>query len=220
MTRVLVAEALGTALLLAAVVGSGIMADGLSGGNAGLALLANSLATGAALIVLITILAPLSGAHFNPAVTLAAMVSGRIGIPLALAYAGAQIVGAVAGTWLAHAMFGEPLLQVSGTVRTGTGLWLAETVATIGLVLTIFGGMRHAPDRVPALVGLYITAAYWFTASTSFANPAASLGRALTDSFAGIAPSSLPGFLAAQIAGGLVGAWLAALLFPAGSGRT
>lgn len=197
--RRLAAEFIGTAFLLTAVVGSGIMAERLSGGNAGLALLANAVATGAALIVLIAIFGPLSGAHFNPAVTLFLALGGKIGTRAALLYAPVQIAAAVIGVWLAHAMFGVPLLEVSHTLRAGPRQWLGECVATFGLLMTIAGSGRLAPSSVPMLVGLFITGAYWFTASTAFANPAVTVARALTDSFAGIAPASAPGFIAAQL---------------------
>ena len=213
MTRPLVAEFLGTLLLLATVVGSGIMADRLAGGNVALALLANSLATGAVLVVLITLFAPLSGAHFNPAVTLYFALRGEIAWPRALAYVAVQLAAAVAGVWLAHAMFALPVLQVSTHLRDGPAQWLAEFTATFGLVLTIAGGIRFAPTAVPTLVGLYITAAYWFTASTSFANPAVTVARALTGSFAGIAPSSAPGFIAAQLLAALMSALILPWLF-------
>jgi glycerol uptake facilitator-like aquaporin len=198
-SRRLVAEALGTALLLVAVVGSGIMAERLAGGNIAVALLANALATGAALVVLITVFGPLSGAHFNPAVTLYFALRGDTPWRTAALYMPTQIAAAVAGVWLAHAMFALPILEVSTHLRDGPAQWLAEFVATGGLLLTIAGGIRFAPLSTPMLVGLYITGAYWFTASTSFANPAVTVGRSLTDSFAGIAPSSAPGFIAGQL---------------------
>jgi glycerol uptake facilitator-like aquaporin len=198
--RRLVAEALGTGLLVATVVGSGIMADALSADEA-VSLLANTLATGAILVVLITILGPLSGAHFNPAVSMVFALRGEIGPGLALGYAAAQVIGGIAGCLLAHLMFDLPVWQVSSTVRTGSGQWLAEAVATFGLVATILGGLRSRPDAVPVLVGLYITAAYWFTASTSFANPAVAVARAFSDTFAGIRPTDVPGFVAAELAG-------------------
>ena len=207
LSRRLVAESLGTALLLVAVVGSGIMAERLSGGNAALALLANAIATGAALVVLITVLGPVSGAHFNPCVTLWFALRREITGVNALLYAGMQVAGAVLGVWLAHAMFAMPVLEVSHKLRDGPAQWLSEGVATFGLILTIAGGIRFAALSTPMLVGLYITAAYWFTASTSFANPAVTIARSLSDSFAGIAPSSLPGFIAAQIVATLL-AWL------------
>jgi glycerol uptake facilitator-like aquaporin len=195
--RRLAAEFLGTAFLLMAVVGSGIMAERLAGGNAALALLANTAATGAALVVLIAIFEPVSGAHFNPAVTLAVAMRREISILLALAYVVSQLAGAFLGVLVAHAMFAVPLLEVSVRLRSGASQWLSEFVATFGLLITIAGAGR---TRAPALVGLYIAAAYWFTASTSFANPAVTLARAFTDSFSGIAPRSVPFFIAAQFA--------------------
>jgi glycerol uptake facilitator-like aquaporin len=202
----LAAEFLGTALLLVAVVGSGIMAERLADGNMAVALLANAIATGAALVVLITIFAPLSGAHFNPCVTLYAALRGQMPWPAAARYICTQVVAAVAGVWLAHAMFALPVLQISAHLRDGPAQWLAEAVATFGLLLTIMGAVRFAPATTPMLVGLYITAAYWFTASTSFANPAVTLARMLSDSFAGIAPASAPRFIAAQLLA-TVAAW-------------
>ena len=201
--RRLVAEALGTALLLAVVVGSGIMGERLSGGNVAIALLSNAVATGAGLVVLITIFGPISGAHFNPAVTLAMLVRRAIKPADGAAYVGAQFVGAAAGVWLAHAMFAEPILQVSAKLREGPAQILSEFVATFGLLATILGVHRFKPDLAPAAVGLYITAAYWFTASTSFANPAVTLARSLSNTFAGIAPHSAPAFILAQLAGAL-----------------
>lgn len=213
MSRRLAAEFLGTLLLLATVVGSGIMGERLAGGNVALALLANSLATGAVLVVLITLFGPLSGAHFNPAVTLYFAVRGDIAWSLTLAYILTQIAAAVGGVWLAHAMFGLPVLQVSTHLRDGPAQWLAEFTATFGLILTIAGGLRFAPAAIPMLVGLYITGAYWFTASTSFANPAVTVARALTRSFAGIAPHSAPGFIAAQLLAALMSAAILPWLF-------
>lgn len=197
--RRLAAEALGTGLLLVAVVGSGIMAERLSTGNMGIALLANAIATGAALVVLITVLGPLSGAHFNPAVSLFFALRGAMPGREALLYGGVQVAAAVLGVWLAHAMFAMPLLQISTHLRDGLAQVLAEFIATFGLLLTIAGALRFVPASAPMLVGLYITGAYWFTASTSFANPAVTVARMLTDSFSGIAPSSAPGFIAAQL---------------------
>ncbi len=205
------AEALGTAALLCAVVGSGIMAERLSGGNTAVALLANTLATVFALYVLIETLGPVSGAHFNPLVTLAAAWQGALPARQVLPFIASQLAGAVAGTWLAHAMFGLPLLQLSSRVRSGPSQWLAEGVATAGLLFVI---ARAPAGKAPALVACWIGAAYWFTASTSFANPAAVLGRMLSDSFAGIAPASAPGFVLAQCAGAVAGVGLAALLTP------
>ena len=199
--RRLAAEGLGTALLLAVVVGSGIMGQRLAGGNDGLALLANALATGAGLVALITIFGPISGAHFNPVVTLAFALRRELPAGPTLAYVGVQVLGAVAGVLAAHAMFAEPLLQVSTRLRDGPAQGWSEFVATFGLLATILGTIRFRPDATPAAVGLYITAAYWFTASTSFANPAVTLARSLTDTFAGIAPASAPLFIAAQVAG-------------------
>jgi glycerol uptake facilitator-like aquaporin len=203
------AEGLGTALLLVAIVGSGIMADKLSGGNAAVALLCNAIATGAALVVLITMLGPISGAHFNPAVTLIEALRQNLGMSDALAYIAVQTAGAIAGVVLAHAMFDLPFLQASDTVRTGPAQWLSEAIATFGLILTILLTMRHKPGFVPAGVGLYVVSAYWFTASTSFANPAVTLARAWTDTFTGIAPGDVIGFASAQLAGALAG-WGAA----------
>ncbi|HWA30197.1 MAG TPA: MIP/aquaporin family protein [Rhizomicrobium sp.] len=217
--RRLIAEALGTALLLAAVVGSGIMAERLAGGNDALALLCNTAATGAALVVLITVFAPLSGAHFNPAVTLYFALKREIGWSDAVLYAVVQIVAAILGVWLTHAMFAMPVAEVSHKFRDGPAQWLSEFVATFGLLLTIAGCARK-PDTTPALVGLYISAAYWFTASTSFANPAVTIARAMTDSFAGIAPHSALGFIAAQIAASIVAWFTLPALFAAQANGT
>jgi glycerol uptake facilitator-like aquaporin len=203
--RRLAAEGLGTALLLAVVIGSGIMGERLSGGNAAIALLGNTLATGAGLVVLITIFGPISGAHFNPAVTLAFAVRRELPVRIALAYVAVQIVGAVLGVLAAHAMFAEPILQVSTKLRDGPAQAWSEFVATFGLIATILGAVRFRPDFTPMAVGLYITAAYWFTASTSFANPAVTFARSLSNTFAGIAPASAPAFIVAQIAGALAG---------------
>lgn len=201
MARRLTAEALGTALLLAIVIGSGIMGERLAGGNVALALLGNTLATGAGLVVLISVFGPVSGAHLNPAVTLAFALRRDIGAGEAISYAAAQVAGAIAGAWTAHLMFAEPVLQISTTARDGPAQGFSEFVAAFGLVVTILGGLRFDAKAVPLLVGLYITAAYWFTASTSFANPAVTIARSLSDTFAGIAPASAPFFIAAQIAG-------------------
>ncbi len=195
------AEALGTALLVAVVVGSGTMAEHLSLGNAGLALLANAIATGAALIVLIVILGPISGAHFNPVVSAAFALRGELAWPTFGAFTIAQVIGACCGSILANGMFGLPLFQVSTHVRAGLPQGVSEAVATFGLILAILGSLRFRPAFTPVCVGLYITAAYWFTASTSFANPAVTLARTLTDTFAGIAPASAPLFIIAQIIG-------------------
>ena len=195
------AEFLGTAFLLAAVVGSGIVAQQLAGGNVALALLCNTLATGAILAVLILMFGPVSGAHFNPAVSLAFALRGKLPWPTVGLYVAVQIVAAIAGVWVAHLMFDMPVWQISTHVRSGPGQWLAEAVATFGLLLTIFGCLARTPAAVPYAVGLYITSAYWFTASTSFANPAVTIARSLSDTFAGIAPGGVLGFIAAQLAG-------------------
>lgn len=202
--RALIAEALGTLLLLATVVGSGIMGETLAGGNDALALLGNTLATGAILVVLITMFAPISGAHFNPAVTLALLLRRQLRAARAAAFIGAQVVGAVGGTVLAHLMFDMEPLQVATKVRSGGGQWLAEGVATFGLVATILATSKARPAAVAAMVGLYISAGYWFTASTSFANPAVTVARSLTDTFSGIAPADAPAFIAAQLVGAVV----------------
>jgi glycerol uptake facilitator-like aquaporin len=214
------AEWLGTALLLAAVVGSGIMAQRLAGGNGALALLCNTLPTGAMLAVLILVFAPLSGAHFNPAVSLACAMRGELPWRTAALYVVVQVIGAVAGVWVAHLMFELPLWQLSGTARAGLGQWLAEAVATFGLILTIFGCGARTPAAVPFAVGLYITAAYWFTASTSFANPAVTLARSLSDTFAGIAPAGVPAFVLAQLLGALPALVIARWLWPAADNST
>lgn len=215
LARRLAAEGLGTAFLLAAVVGSGIMAERLAGGNVAIALLANTLATGAALVVLIAIFAPISGAHFNPAVTLFFTVRRELTVPDALVYVAAQFCGALLGVFAAHTMFGAPILEVSHKLRDGPGQAVSEFVATFGLIGTIAGAIRYRPSLTPALVGLYIAAAYWFTASTSFANPAVTVARSLTDSFAGIAPRSVPAFIAAQAVGACAGLLLFNWLFAA-----
>ena len=209
----IVAEGLGTAFLLAAVVGSGIMAAKLSGGNGGLALLCNTLPTGAILTVLILMLGPVSGAHFNPVVSIALALRREFASNALLPYIGAQIVGGIMGVWAAHLMFALPLWQVSATVRTGPGQWFAEAVATFGLLLTILGCGARTPAAVPYAVGLYITAAYWFTASTSFANPAVTIARSLSDTFAGIAPGGVIAFIGAQLIGMLAAVALARWLW-------
>jgi glycerol uptake facilitator-like aquaporin len=212
LARRIFSEWLGTAFLLAAVVGSGIMAQKLSGGNVALALLCNTIPTGAILVVLILVFGPLSGAHFNPAVSLAFALRRELPWPTTAGYIAAQIAGAVAGVWAAHVMFELPVWQFSMTSRTGAGQWFAEAVATFGLLLTIFGCVARTPNAVPYAVGLYITSAYWFTASTSFANPAVTIARSLSDTFAGIAPSNAAAFIGAQLAGMAVavimGKWL------------
>jgi glycerol uptake facilitator-like aquaporin len=208
----LVAESLGTAFLLAAVVGSGIMAQRLAGGNGALALLCNTLPTGAILAVLILTFGPISGAHFNPAVSVAFSLRRELPWPDMATYIAAQIVGGMIGVWAAHLMFELPLWQISANARTGAGQWLAEFVATFGLLLTILGCVARTPAAVPYAVGLYITSAYWFTASTSFANPAVTIARSLSDTFAGIAPTGVVAFIAAQFLGMLaavvLGRWL------------
>jgi glycerol uptake facilitator-like aquaporin len=209
----LVAEALGTAFLLAAIVGSGVMAQRLSGGNQALALLGNTLPTGAILVVLILIFGPVSGAHFNPAVSMAFALRGELSWRDTAAYVAVQIAGGLAGVWAAHLMFELPLVQFSSTVRTGPGQWFAEAVAAFGLVLTILGCVAKSPGAVAYAVGLYITAAYWFTASTSFANPAVTLARSLSDTFAGIAPAGVLAFVIAQIVGMLIAVALARWLW-------
>lgn len=204
MNKQLLSEFLGSLLLLATVVGSGILGETLSGGNVAIALLANALATGAMLYVLISVFAPLSGAHFNPVVTLAMAAAGRLPKASIAPFVLVQIAGALAGVFLAHAMFDLPLLQVSEKVRWGLGQWVAEATATFGLLLTVFGMLRARPDSIPQAVALYIVAAYWFTASTSFANPAVTLARSFTNTFAGIAPSCIFAFIAAQTAGAVL----------------
>lgn len=208
----LVAEALGTMLLVCAVVGSGIMAAQLTD-DVALMLLGNTLSTGAILVVLITALGPVSGAHFNPVVTIALALQRKAQVSDVAPYVLVQIVGGILGALLAHAMFEQEILQASLTVRTGPAQWLSEAVATFGLVFAIFAGIRHAPQAVPWMVGLYITTAYWFTASTSFANPAVTIARSFSDTFSGIRPNDLPGFLLAQIAGALIAAALAGWLY-------
>jgi glycerol uptake facilitator-like aquaporin len=201
--RRLVGESLGTALLLAIVIGSGIMGERLAGGNVAIALLGNTVATGAGLVVLITVFGPLSGAHFNPAVTLVFALRREIDWRLAGAYVLAQLVGGVLGAWFAHAMFAEPILEISTKLRDGPAQAFAEFVATFGLIAAILGSIRFRPEATAMIVGLYITAAYWFTSSTSFANPAVTIARSLSNTFAGIAPSSAPMFIVAQVAGAL-----------------
>jgi len=208
LSRRLAAEALGTSFLLAAVVGSGIMAERLSAGSVALALLANTLATGAALVALILVFAPISGAHFNPAVTLVEASQGRLPWRDAPAYIAAQLLGAYAGVASAHGMFELPLFAASTHIRSGPAQWLAELVATFGLIMVIRGCARSRPAAIPAAVGAYITAAYWFTSSTSFANPAVTLARCATDSFSGIRPIDAPAFVLAQLIGALAAAWL------------
>ncbi|HKX78493.1 MAG TPA: MIP/aquaporin family protein [Novosphingobium sp.] len=201
MIRRATAELVGTAMLLAIVVGSGIMGEHLAGGNDAIALLGNTIATGAGLVVLIHVFGPISGAHFNPAVTLAFLMRGEADRRSALAYVAVQLVGAVLGVWAAHAMFAEPIIQVSAKLRDGPAQGFSEFVATFGLIGTIVGTQRSRPEFTPVAVGLYITAAYWFTASTSFANPAVTIARCLSNTFAGIAPGSVMLFIIGQIVG-------------------
>lgn len=202
MLRPAVAEAIGTALLLAAVIGSGIMGERLAGGNVAIALLANAIATGGALYALIVLFGPISGAHFNPLVTIALAAGDRAGHRRIAPYIAAQLGGAVVGAWLAHFMFGLPILELSTKARDGAGIWMGEVVATFGLVLLIVVGVRRAAEpALPSAIACYIVGAYWFTSSTSFANPAVTVARALSNTFAGIAPASAPGFLVAQVVG-------------------
>jgi glycerol uptake facilitator-like aquaporin len=215
MTKQATSEFLGTLLLLATIVGSGIMGESLAGGNIAIALLANALATGAILFVLINILGPVSGAHFNPLVTLAMVATGRLPKTSIAPYLFAQLAGAILGVVLAHAMFDQQLLQISHKLRWGSGQWIAEATATFGLLLTIFGLLRRKAELIPQAVAFYIVGAYWFTASTSFANPAVTLARGLTDSFAGIAPYCLWAFIAAQCLGALCAVVVARKLFEA-----
>jgi glycerol uptake facilitator-like aquaporin len=198
------AEFIGTALLLAIVVGSGIMGETLAGGNAAIALLGNSIATGAGLYVLITVLGPISGAHFNPAVSLTFWRTGELTLGLLIAYTAAQVCGGIIGVWLTHAMFDLPLIQFSTKVRSGVPQWISECLATAVLLATIHLGIRHAADKVPLLVALIVTAGYWFTASTFFANPAVTIARSFSNTFAGIQPAAVAGFMAAQLAAALL----------------
>ena len=209
----LLAEGLGTLILVATVVGSGIMAERLAGGNVAIALLCNTIPTGAILVVLISILGPISGAHFNPVVSALMARKGDINWNTAATYGAAQIVGGILGAMLANAMFDLPLFELSTKLRSGQGQWIAEAVATFGLILTIFGGIKNAPQSVPLLVGLYIMAAYWFTSSTSFANPAVTIARMFSNSFAGISPQSVLPFIVAQAVGGAAGYMTAMRLF-------
>lgn len=211
------AEAIGTAFLLATVVGSGIMAERLAGGNVAIALLGNTIPTGAILVVLITMLGPISGAHFNPAVTLVFALKRQLAAIHGLAYVAVQVIGGVLGVWAAHLMFAEPVWQASLTERTGGSQWFAEGIATFGLVLTILATLKAREGAVAMAVGLYITAAYWFTASTSFANPAVTIARGLSDTFAGIRPVDVPGFVAAQLVAATVALWFCGWLL---KGRT
>ncbi|MBM7067427.1 MIP/aquaporin family protein [Actibacterium sp. 188UL27-1] len=210
MTRRLLAEFVGTAMLLIGVVGSGIMGETLADGNVAIALLANAIATGCILYVIITTLGPVSGAHFNPAVTLAFILRGEIELPLAAKYVAVQVAGGIVGVWLTHLMFDQSILQISTTDRTGIALWSSEVLATFGLLFVIFGGLYSRPEAVPTLVALYITGAYWYTSSTSFANPAVTIARSLSDTFAGINPVHMPLFIVMQV----IGVGLAAVILP------
>lgn len=212
-SRAIAAEALGSLLLFATVIGSGIMAERLAGGNVAVALLGNTIATGAMLFVLITMLAPISGAQMNPAVTLVMRLRRQIQTDTAIAYVLAQIAGGIAGVWMAHLMFDEPVIQLSSKIRSGVGQWVGEAVATFGLLLTILGTAKARQNSVPASVALYIVAAYWFTSSTSFANPAITLARSMSSSFAGIAPASVPPFIAAQLAGAIAAHFISRVIF-------
>ena len=213
MNRAVFAEGLGSFFLFATVIGSGVMAERLAGGNVAVALLGNTLATGAMLFVLITMLGPISGAHFNPAVSLVFRLRGELTTRMALAYTAAQLAGGILGVWAAHLMFDLPILQVSEKARTGVGQWAGELIATFGLVLTILGTLRSRQEWVPVSVALYITAAYWFTSSTSFANPAITVARSLSNSFAGIAPGDVAGFVSAQIVGAVLALGVCRTLF-------
>lgn len=213
MTRKLLAEAIGSFFLFACVIGSGVMAENLAGGNVAIALLGNTIATGAILAVLIAMLGPVSGAHFNPAVTLAFRMRGEIKTLPAIAFVLTQIVSGILGVWAAHLMFDLSVMQYSVKPRTGGGQWLGEFIATFGLVLTILGTIKVNKAWVPASVGLYISAAYWFTSSTSFANPAITLARSLSNTFAGIAPADVAGFVIAQLAGAVIAVGVAKYLF-------
>ena len=219
LTRRLLAEFLGSAMLAGVVIGSGILAVAMSAGNDAIALLGNTAATAAILWVLVATLGPVSGAHFNPAVTLAFAVRREISPALAVVYVLVQVAGCIAGALIAHAMFGLPLVQAGAADRSGSAKMLSEGVATFALVFAIFGAIRHAPKAVPAAVALVITAGYWWTASTSFANPAITVGRALSDTFAGIRPADVPGFVVAQAAGALVATGICAILFPPRAGQ-
>jgi glycerol uptake facilitator-like aquaporin len=211
--RAILAEALGSFLLFATVIGSGIMGERLAGGNVAIALLGNTIATGAILFVLITMFGPVSGAHFNPAVTLVIRLRREISSRVAIAFVAAQLGGGILGVWVAHLMFDLPILELSTKVRAGPGQLTGEAIATFGLILTILGTVRMRPAAVPASVALYITAAYWFTSSTSFANPAITIARSLSDSFAGIAPADVPGFIAAQLVGAIAALLVGSALF-------
>lgn len=213
MNRDFWAEAIGSFFLFCTVIGSGIMAEQLAGGNVALALLGNTLATGAMLFVLIGMFGPMSGAHFNPAVTLVFRLRGELTSATAFRLIAGQFAGGIPGVWAAHLMFGHPILELSNKTRTGSGQWAGEFIATFGLVFVILGTIRHRPQAVPASVALFIVAAYWFTSSTSFANPAITVARALTDSFAGIAPADVPAFVIAQLCGALTALLVGRIIF-------
>ena len=218
--RAILAEALGSFLLFATVIGSGIMGERLAGGNVAIALLGNTIATGAILFVLITMFGPVSGAHFNPAVTLVIRLRREISSRVAIAFVAAQLGGGILGVWVAHLMFDLPILELSTKVRAGPGQLTGEAIATFGLILTILGTVRMRPTAVSTSVALYISAAYWFTSSTSFANPAITVARSLSDSFAGIAPAYVPGFIAAQLAGAIAALFVGSALFAGPSHET
>ena len=214
MKQSVLAEFLGTALLLISVVGSGIMGESLANGNIAIALLANAFATGCMLYCIITLFSPVSGAHFNPIVTLAFVLRGEMAFMTALTFMAAQFLGGICGVWLVHVMFDQPILQLSQTARSGVNLWSSEIFASFGLLLVVFGGLAHNAKAIPTMVGLYITGAYWFTSSTSFANPAVSIARSLSDSFSGIFPSHVPMFIVCQLIGMALALAAIKVLFP------
>ena len=214
MKQSVLAEFLGTALLLISVVGSGIMGESLANGNIAIALLANAFATGCMLYCIITLFSPVSGAHFNPIVTLAFVLRGEMAFMAALTFMAAQFLGGICGVWLVHIMFDQPILQLSQTARSGVNLWSSEIFASFGLLLVVFGGLAHNAKAIPTMVGLYITGAYWFTSSTSFANPAVSIARSLSDSFSGIFPSHVPMFIVCQLIGLALALAAIKVLFP------
>ena len=214
MRHSVLAEFLGTALLLISVVGSGIMGESLANGNIAIALLANAFATGCMLYCIITLFSPVSGAHFNPIVTLAFVLRGEMAFMTALTFMAAQFLGGICGVWLVHVMFDQPILQLSQTARSGVNLWSSEIFASFGLLLVVFGGLAHNAKAIPTMVGLYITGAYWFTSSTSFANPAVSIARSLSDSFSGIFPSHVPMFIVCQLIGMALALAAIKVLFP------
>jgi glycerol uptake facilitator-like aquaporin len=214
MRHSVLAEFLGTALLLISVVGSGIMGESLANGNIAIALLANAIATGCMLYCIITLFSPVSGAHFNPIVTLAFVLRGEMAFMTALNFMAAQFVGGICGVWLVHVMYDQPILQLSQTARSGVNLWSSEIFASFGLLLVVFGGLAHNAKAIPTMVGLYITGAYWFTSSTSFANPAVSIARSLSDSFAGIFPAHVPMFIMCQLIGMALALAAIKVLFP------